>query len=403
MAGTAPLHNPVDSLEPTLALVLKETGKFFRATQSNDARQVGIARMAICQTIPSANLRFHDVLDDLETEIIRAKSVFERDLSTIRTKRAERERAAAGILRARNNSGVVKSNASTGSPKVAPAAAPQPETQKAHEQPPPSAEDDMKGERGMTEPDPLTVPKLVPDTTDVISGTIKTEPFSIPESLPQDPNEPKGLAISLDQTPSAPAPTDPPKTEPETTNVPDDVSLQMDAVPPNLSSADFESMFEDSELPGASDEINFDLAFPSDNANDPTGLMHASTFDDLPLNSTETPANPNLGSAGEDLTTLLPGLENYVNDSNDFQLSDIPGANLFDNSHNDNSVKAEDNPSFSIQGNSNAQDIPTFNPPVIESSFEDMFGMDSYMNGTGDDELGGTADFDEDWFKTDAM
>ncbi|KAI4166972.1 MAG: hypothetical protein LQ348_007746 [Seirophora lacunosa] len=37
--------------------------------------------------------------------------------------------------------------------------------------------------------------------------------------------------------------------------------------------------------------------------------------------------------------------------------------------------------------------------------FEDLFGIDSYMNGTGDDELGGNGvgDFDEDWFKADGI
>ncbi|KAI4252201.1 MAG: hypothetical protein L6R35_007589, partial [Caloplaca aegaea] len=75
------------------------TGKFFRAARSQDARQLGIAKAAISQAIPAANLRFHDALDDIEVEIIRAKSVFERDLSSIRAKRAARERVAAGLLK----------------------------------------------------------------------------------------------------------------------------------------------------------------------------------------------------------------------------------------------------------------------------------------------------------------
>ncbi|KAL8670787.1 MAG: hypothetical protein Q9168_004695 [Polycauliona sp. 1 TL-2023] len=407
MASTASAQ-PVDALEPTLALVLKETGKFFRATQSNNTRQIGVARIALSQTIPSANLRFHDALDDLETEIIRAKSVFERDLSTIRTKRAERERAAAGLLKTRSPGRVVKgvkSNAS--SSKAGAPVAPGLGTQEALEKPPPTAKGDVKDEPQTIEPESVAVPTTVTNNINVTGDTVKPEPFSIPDSLPQDPNEPKGLAISLDQTQSTSAPAHPPKTDQERSNGPDDVSLQSDAVPPNLSSADFESMFEDSELPGASDEINFDLAFPGDNANDPTGLMDASAFENIPVanaENAEVPNLPNLGSADEDLTTLLPGLENYVNDSNDFQLSDMPGANLFDSNKNGNSLKADDDkPSFANQGDGNSHDMPLFNQPIIESSFEDMFGLDSYMNGTGDDELGGTGDFDEDWFKTDAL
>ena len=85
MTDPGSMQRAVDSLEPTLALVvctiqspstapyscpqLKETGKFFRATQSNDSGHVAIASTAISQAIPSANLRLHDALDDLETEI----------------------------------------------------------------------------------------------------------------------------------------------------------------------------------------------------------------------------------------------------------------------------------------------------------------------------------------------
>ncbi|KAL8751302.1 MAG: hypothetical protein Q9199_006515 [Rusavskia elegans] len=346
-------------------------------------------------------MRFHDALDDLETEIV-PKSVFERDLSTIRTKRAERERAAAGTLKPRSPSGIVKSTAPKGSPKVASAAAPEPEKQVAHKEPPPTASNDWKEEPKAADPEPVGVAKPVPDNTDVTIETVKTEPFSIPNSLPQDPNEPKGLAISLDQTPSTSAPADPPKAEPETSGAPTDVSSQIDAIPPNLSSADFESMFEDSELPGANDGIDFDLAFPSDNANEPTGPMDPSAFANLPMGDNETTGNPNLGSVDEDLATLLPGLENYVNGSNDFQLSDMPSSKLFESNNNDDSLKPDD-PSVMNQGDCNRQDMPTFNAPMIESSFEDMFGLDSYMNGTGDDELGGTGDFDEDWFKADGM
>lgn len=323
-------------------------------------------------------------------------------MSTIRTKRAERERAAAGTLKPRSPSGIVKSTAPKGSPKVASASAPEPEKQEAHEEPPPTASNDWKEEPKTADPEPVGVAKPVPDNTDVTIETVKTEPFSIPNSLPQDPNEPKGLAISLDQTPSTSAHADPPKAEPETSGAPTDVSSQIDAIPPNLSSADFESMFEDSELPGANDGIDFDLAFPSDNANEPTGPMDPSAFANLPMGDNETTGNPNVGSVDEDLATLLPGLENYVNGSNDFQLSDMPSSKLFESNNNDDSLKPDD-PSVMNQGDGNRQDMPTFNAPMIESSFEDMFGLDSYMNGTGDDELGGTGDFDEDWFKADGM
>lgn len=318
-------------------------------------------------------------------------------------KRAQRERLAAGIFKTRSPSGVVKTSPSKHSPKLAPAVPSKPEEQEVHEEPPPTSGNDLMEEPKTTEPEPNTVANLTFDNNDVTENTVRTEPFSIPDSLPQDPNEPKGLAISIDQAPSTSATADPAKPEPAMAADPDEASLQIDAIPPNLSSADFESMFEDSELPGANDEIDFDLEFPSDNANDPTALMDASAFDNMAMTHTEPAGNPNLGSADEDLATLLPGLENYVTDSNEFQLPNMSGSQLFDD-HNDDSQKPTDgNPALGNQGEGNKQDTSTFNQPMIESSFEDMFGLDSYMNGTGDDELGGTGDFDEDWFKTDGM
>ncbi|KAL8641614.1 MAG: hypothetical protein Q9226_008609 [Calogaya cf. arnoldii] len=424
MANPGPLQHAVDSLEPTLALVLKETGKFFRATQSNDPKHIAIARTALSHTIPSANVKFHDALDDLETEIvsqilyychamslivweIRAKSVFERDLSTIRAKRAERERAAAGMLKTQRSSGIVKIASLKGSPKVKPAAAPEPERQDPPQEPLATMRGgDLQEKPDPANPEPVAFATTVPPTTEMTSETVKAEPFTIPESLPQDPTEPKGLAISLDQDPSTSAPADPPKMEPGTTTASNESSLQVDAMPPGLSSLDFESMFEDSELPGPSDAINFDLAFPKDNTDDPAGLLDVSAFANLPISNTETTDNANLGSADEDLTTLLPGLENYVNDNNDFQLPDMPGSNLFDSDNNGHSLKPdEQNPSGMKQGEGggNRQEMPRFNAPMIESSFEDLFGLDSYMHGTGEEELGGTGQFDDAWFNTDGM
>ncbi|KAL8894252.1 MAG: hypothetical protein Q9192_004483 [Flavoplaca navasiana] len=343
-----------------------------------------------------------DSLEPTLALVVRAKSVFERDLSSIRMKRAERERAAAGSFKSRSPSGIVKTSPSKNSPDLAPAVPSKSEKQEVHEEPPPTLGNDLKEEPKTAEPEPNTAANPSSDNNYVTEDTVCLEPFSIPDSLPQDPNEPKGLAISIDQAPSASAPADPPKPEPMA-DEPKDASMQIDAIPPNLSSADFESMFEDSELPGANDEIDFDLAFPNDNANDPTGLIDASAFDNMAITHTEPANNANLGSADEDLATLLPGLENYVTDSNDFQLPDMPNSQLFDD-NNDGSQKPTDgNPSLMNQGDGDRQDMSTFNPPMIESSFEDMFGLDSYMNGTGDDELGGTGDFDEDWFKTDGM
>ncbi|KAL8810427.1 MAG: hypothetical protein Q9200_002577, partial [Gallowayella weberi] len=81
-------------------------------------------------------------------------------------------------------------------------------------------------------------------------------------------------------------------------------------------------MFDDPDLPGSNDEMNFDIAFPNDNVNDPTNLLDASAFENIPMGNPDNVETQNNTTASEDLTTLLPGLENYVTDSNEFQLPD---------------------------------------------------------------------------------
>ncbi len=115
-------------------------------------------------------------------------------------------------------------------------------------------------------------------------------------------------------------------------------------------------------------------------------------------NPTNAQQNPTT-TANEDLTALLPGLENYVNGSNDFSSLTNLGGDLFTSSQGNNVTIPT---SLSAAGDvSAAQLAPPAQQAPIESSFEDMFGLDSYMNGTGDDELGG--DFDEDWFKSEGI
>lgn len=250
-------------------------------------------------------------------------------------------------------------------------------------------------------------PKLSPKKPENAVATLNTEPFSIPQSLPQDPDVPKGLAISLGQDPVPFAPAALTKPEAGDIDFLADSSKSSTAPAPNLSNADFESMFDEPELRGGGDEIDFDIAFPTDSVNDPTNLLDPSAFENLPLGNPDNTGTHNTAPTDEDLTTLLPGLENYVNDSNDFQLPDMAGPNFLGG--NNNEPIANTNPEIANIGDGNKQQSQMANAPMIESSFEDMFGLDSYMNGTGDDELGGTGnmgevgDFDEDWFKTDGM
>lgn len=397
---------------------MKETGKFFQASQSQDSRQIAIAKAAISQIIPAANHKFHEALDDIEVEIvcaflpnyripnltvhqIRAKSVFERDLSSIRAKRAARERAAAGILRTTSPNVIAKKSPSNVSPKNKTANVDKPNGD--HSKPKTNGTDGINiTDVSMTEePTAINGHKSPSPKLETSNDAIKTEPFTLPQSLPQDPSQPKGLAISLSQEPPTSIASTSVKRDPDI-NRPSTAQSSQPPLSATFPDAQFESMFNDTDLPTTTDDLDFDLNFSTEDATASTDLLDAPAFQNISLPNDSSTSNGQSNrntTANEDLTALLPGLENYVNGSNDFpSLGNMPNLNTnFLNNNIPTSTAAPDG------GNSAQQALAQTAP--IESSFEDMFGLDSYMNGTGDDELGGAGgmgevgDFDEEWFK----
>ncbi|KAL8872037.1 MAG: hypothetical protein Q9174_002261 [Haloplaca sp. 1 TL-2023] len=409
MANAVSDKNPIQSLESTMALVLKETGKFFRASQSNDPRQGAFAKAAIAQTIPVANQRFHEALDEIEIEILRARAVFERDLSLIRKKRAERERAATGAVRAPTPDGAANGIPSKLSPKQAVSTAiPSPNNKASALSKNTGDADDSKDVTMAEAMPPASDPKPPTENAPVTNDAIKTESFKMPQDLTEDPDQPKGLAITFDERPSgsAAAPT-PGNLKPDSKEPAQQDTKQETPVSASLQDANFDSMFDDTNLPGTSDDINFDLAFSTDDGAVTTDLLNESAFDNIAMPAVGGDFNTNATTADEDITDLLPGLENYVNGGNDFTASihDMSSSEL-QNNYNGIPPAAKSNDAAKNTGGdqvASSSEAPTTvagNAP-IESSFEDMFGIDSYMNGTGDDEMGGAGgvgDFDEDWF-----
>ena len=155
---------------------------------------------------------------------------------------------------------------------------------------------------------------------------------------------------------------------------------------------DFESMFNDTDLTGGDNAMNFGLDFPSD-GNLNQDVLNDSAFENIEMSNADI---SNLGATtSEDINTLLPGLENYVNAGTDFSNINIPILpTLPETSQGTN------------PGNVSATAQVSAQPAAAESSYDDIFGSGDYsMGGTGDDGLGaGTLgdfeDFDEDWFKT---
>ncbi|KAF7932998.1 uncharacterized protein EAE97_008765 [Botrytis byssoidea] len=94
MAQAQP-KTPLEILQIQINAILIETGKALRATGVEGEKSMAISAIRLHSTIPSITDNFHRALDDLEAEIIRAKSVLGRDLEELRSKRIAAENPPA--------------------------------------------------------------------------------------------------------------------------------------------------------------------------------------------------------------------------------------------------------------------------------------------------------------------
>ncbi|KAK3301606.1 uncharacterized protein B0T15DRAFT_317244 [Chaetomium strumarium] len=78
---------PLDLLPQIVNEVIVTTGKAFKAAKRDGKANPAEVSVAINERIPAAVERFNSVLDDLEADILRAKSVLLRDLNQIRAQR----------------------------------------------------------------------------------------------------------------------------------------------------------------------------------------------------------------------------------------------------------------------------------------------------------------------------
>ena len=170
----------------------------------------------------------------------------------------------------------------------------------------------------------------------------------------------------------------------------------------NLRDASFESMFRDNETNGASGDIDFALDFSS-HAKMGEDLLNTDLFGDMGENGGTDFSNLDT-SINEDINTMLPGLDNYVNSDNDFSMIDLPATTTGPE------IKALADESSGKQASNSAE--TSLNTAPMDSKFDDMFfgsvelgGDEAGSNGMGggDDNIGDLGDFDESWFKTDEI
>ncbi|KAI9649292.1 hypothetical protein NHQ30_001864 [Ciborinia camelliae] len=98
MAQVQQPKTPLEILQMSINAVLIETGKALRATGLEGGKTMAVSAIRLHSTIPSITDNFHQALDDLEAEIVRAKSVLGRDLEELRSKRIAAENPPVQII-----------------------------------------------------------------------------------------------------------------------------------------------------------------------------------------------------------------------------------------------------------------------------------------------------------------
>ncbi|MCJ1433168.1 hypothetical protein MMC27_002527 [Xylographa pallens] len=381
MEASALLEVSLRRLPDSFNSVLIQIGKVFRETSQRDAKIASyVSKTQSPEIIIKANDRFHEGLDDVEIQLLKAKAVMERDLALLRTKRAERERAAgASRLRVSIEDRPVAEHSGSKATKA--------ETPDEH-----SVVDKIK-------PEAVADVGTMNAVADEISG-LQPEDDEVSTNREEARTEPSVEIKDLSEA----AKTIPPGISTSQVRTPLQ-GFDVDNIDPNnttqLSDVDFDSMFADTAVPNSNEPMNFDLDF-STGTGMSQDLLQDNPFGDLTTNNDFT------STSNENIDSLMPGIENYVNAhttgnvSDDFSLLDMPANSAaFDSSVSSKLVPDAEIDFTSIDA---AADTGMMEAPPANSTFDDLFFDDSGDLGMGDGDISGDfGEFDDNWFKSDGQ
>ncbi|MCJ1247391.1 hypothetical protein MMC30_004605 [Trapelia coarctata] len=284
MATVSPplLREALEKLPDHVNTVLIQIGKVFRDPSQRDPKISSQGRPNVHQAISKAHNDFHEALDVIEVELLKAKAVYERELALLHARRAEREKAA-GALRLR-----AASQART---------AILVDTLSASE----SAKANATGDES---------------TLVEMEASTMTEKTSVPASTEPAKPVPISVSASAASEDTAKATTGPPSGPP----APDSISAPTPDLD-HVSDLDFDSMFADTSVPDPSTNIDFDLDFStSDNpfadltsGNDFTVPNTSNMNGNGLANGTGHMSGLGNSDMGGDIDSLMPGIESYVN------------------------------------------------------------------------------------------
>ena len=244
---------------------------------------------------------------------------------------------------------------------------------------------------------PSTEPPLEPSAQDQISKEAPDTAAALPQSgandalatgqgMPRDSENSMGLAISLPADEGTKPVDNLINPEAGNTDLTANASTSLDL--PDGTDLDFESMFTDTDLVG-DNSLNFDIGFSADPAVN-QNMLNDNNFDNIAMNNTDITNLP--ATASEDIDSLLPGVENYLNADTDFSNIDIPQPNGLPGAAQTPVITTTSAPS---------QDGNAATSTAVDNILDDsIFNFGDFGNGEagGDDlpdaELGDFEDFD---------
>lgn len=330
--------NPLDSLQSMVNGILIETGRALRGSDKEGGRTFANANTRLRSTIPSAIENFHQALDDLESDIVRAKAVLLRDLEELQSKRFALE-----------------------NPPIQVAAEPIRE---------PSVEVESPTKNGQVGNNQLTPQPFIKEEKPDVSEAAPTPKDPAKETITKIPDLPKDT-----QNPSPPSSNDT-NIKPESSNLGINTTAAPTDVSPPLATAELQdsidSLFDglDSGNNTTSD-LNFDgINFLNDSTTQDTSQAQNNEFD----------------------------LSNFGNSPQDFNMTDIQDST--GNLNNNNSTNDIEDDLFGMvnnEGGDDMMDLDGNNPPADENSFNDLYfmGDDGGMGGETEMEHG---EFDDVFF-----
>ncbi|SMR46542.1 unnamed protein product [Zymoseptoria tritici ST99CH_1E4] len=345
----------LDQLQAQVNLVLEQTGRVFAAISSNPKAKPSSQLTKLKHVVPVASSRFHETLDQLESELQLAALVMRRDLAVCREQ--------SGVIAPEPTAAVTAAAPETVSEQQSSPDAKQTVQSSPSENVPNvdadvAIQDDQSSQQQQNPPEQQAAPQPPAETaaqTVAQSGDILVTP-------PTNEDVPVTSApLQLDTTTTA---TD---------------TLDPSDQPPDTATNDLDSLFNDTLSTADATNTNTDSAAAPDFSTDIDFGSFGGNFDD------ETAGD------NDNISSLLPGLEDYANTtgSGNGGGAEMDFSEFFNTTTNTGDGSGGGNGGMDQQGAGEQRDS-TFDDLMDLAGFEGMEGDASAGNGGTNNDL----DFD---------